>query len=342
MIPDSLIKLSNHRRTELYSKFLFSGILCILILASSAHSADWPTYLSDNQRSAMTSEQLPETLSEQWCYTARHQPLPAWPGPAKTDYWHREANLKPRVIYDRAYHVVSDGNKIYFGSSANDKLTCLNASTGAEVWSFFAGGPIRLAPTLFQNRVYVGADDGFVYCLDGTNGALVWKFDAAENARLLPGNERLMSIHPVRTGILIEDGIAYFFAGMFPNEGVTLFALDALSGRPIWSKPEQSLSPQGYLLASKTKLFVPTGRTTPVAFRRADGQPIGQFKGNGGTYAILNDETLLYGGGDLGELEIRQPESKEQIATFNGVRFNNQFQQTIQIVYRRYPVGNLS
>jgi len=123
-------------------------------------SSDWNTYMHDNQRSGVSNEKLNFPLSESWQYISKHRSQPAWPSPAKTDYWHRETNIKPRVTYDRAYHVVSSGNYVYFGSSANDKVYCLDASTGREKWSFFAGGPIRLAPTIHEGNIYYGSDDG--------------------------------------------------------------------------------------------------------------------------------------------------------------------------------------
>lgn len=41
-------------------------------------------------------------------------------------------------------------------------------------WSFFTEGPVRLAPAIFDDKVYVGPDDGVVYCLKSENGDLVW------------------------------------------------------------------------------------------------------------------------------------------------------------------------
>jgi outer membrane protein assembly factor BamB len=298
-------------------KFLW--ILCSLFFIHSALAEDWLTYQHDNHRSGVSPEKLTLPLFENWQYQAPTVPQPAWPDPAPTDFWHREANLKPRVIFDRAFHVVGAGDALYFGSSANDKIYCLDATTGTERWSVFTGGPVRLSPTIFEDNIYFGSDDGAVYCHNRATGQLVWKDDETTNRRL-PGNERIISATPVRSGVLIEDGIAYFTRGIFPNEGVQLIAADARSGKRLWAQPQETLSPQGYLLASKTQLFVPTGRTTPVIFNRADGKPVGSFQGNGGTYTILDESTLIYGGGDLGELEIREPNSKEQIASFNGVQ----------------------
>ena len=318
---DLLMKIKYQATLKVFLFFMiFINALFFYGANKPATCGDWNTYMHDSQRSGVSNEKLNFPLTENWQYISKHVPQPAWPSPAKTDYWHREANIKPRVTYDRAYHVVSAGDYVYFGSSAKDKIYCLDILTGEEKWSFFAGGPIRLAPAIYQGNIYFGSDDGYVYCLNGKNGSVNWKFNAANNTRIIPGNERMISVMPVRTGIIIQNNIAYFCAGIFPNEGVVMFALDAKTGEKIWDKPSDALSPQGYMLASSSKIFVPTGRSTPEVFSLEDGRKLGTFSGNGGTFALLNGESLVYGGGDLGELEIREPNSKDQIASFNGLQ----------------------
>jgi outer membrane protein assembly factor BamB len=295
-------------------------LITIFIFAAFGfvYAEDWPTYMHDNERSGTTSELIKAPLYLQWQYSTLNQPQPAWPAPAKTDFWHRETNLKPRVIFDRAYHVVSAENLVYFGSSTDDKIYCLDAATGEEKWSFFCEGPIRLAPTIWEDLVLAGSDDGNVYALNSVNGALKWKINTNSNERLIIGNERMISTSPVRTGILVYDTTVYFGAGVFPNEGVSLCAVEARTGEIVWKRSNLDLSPQGFLLASHDKLYIPTGRTTPQIFDRHTGKEIGTLNGeHGGTYALLNDNTLVYGGGDLGMLEYK---ANDQMATFNGLQ----------------------
>ncbi len=298
-------------------------VLAFAIMQTGMFAQDWPTYQNDNQRSGITNMKVPDKLFLNWEYEAKEAPNPAWPDPAKTDFWHREANLKPRVIYDRAYHVISVGDKVYFGSSANDMVYCLNSKTGEEEWSFFTGGPVRLAPTWFNGNIYVGSDDGVAYCLNAETGELVWKINTAEGKRYLPGNERMISITPIRTGILISDSIAYFASGMFPTEGVDLYAVNALTGDIIWKTPIP-VSPQGYMLASKDNLYIPTGRTQPAIFSRKDGSFVGKFDdGNGGTYALLVNDEIVFGAGDEGELNAYPScsvKEDDEIATFLGLQ----------------------
>ncbi len=287
-----------------------------------AFADEWPTYQQNATRSCVTAENLRLPLNLQWQFNSATVPKPAWAEPAKTDFWHREANLKPRVIYDKAYHVISAENKVFFGSSADDKIYCLDANTGAEIWSFYTGGPVRLAPTYSDGLLYTGSDDGVLYCLKAKTGELVWKINTAEGKRFIPGNERMISISPIRTGVLVDNGTAYFCSGMFPNEGVELYAVNAATGEIEWKKDDMQISPQGYLLLSDKNIYIPTGRTTPYVFSRKDGEYIGHFKGNGGTYALLINDEIIFGGGDEGELNcnISNKDEDDQIASFLGLQ----------------------
>ncbi len=221
--------------------------------------AGWPTYMRDNARSGVTSEKLATPLRLRWMHRAALPPSPAWPPPANQDFWHHKTSLKPRVTYDRAMHVVSAGGAVYFGSSSEDKIFCLDLVTGKQRWAFHTGGPVRLAPTLHDGRVYAGADDGYVYCLSAADGRLIWKFNAAPQLRLTPGNGRMISVWPVRTGVMIENGHARFAAGLFPSQGVYQYAVDAKTGKQIASG-KVSFSPQGYMQRRNGRLMAATGR----------------------------------------------------------------------------------
>ena len=46
---------------------------------------DWPTWRSDNTRSGLYPQELPESLHLRWVYQATHKPREAWPGTAQFD-----------------------------------------------------------------------------------------------------------------------------------------------------------------------------------------------------------------------------------------------------------------
>ena len=303
------------------------GLLTTSVLSESARG-DWPTYRHDNSRSAMTAETLTTPLAESWTFKPLHAPQPAWgePNPRPVGGWYGDKELR-RIHFDDAFHVAASGGSVYFGSSADGKIVALGTETGKVRWSVITGGPVRLAPTVWQNKVYAASDDGFVYCLQAGDGALKWKFRAAPNDRKVLGNGKMISLWPIRTGVLVDEGIAYFGAGIFPAEGVFLYAVDAEDGKLLWcndsgaAAPQSRLSPQGYMLASKDKLFTPLGRVSPAAFDRKDGRLLYEAYIEhiiGGTYAMLDGGQLFTGTQQL--IGYDQASYKSQSSWFWGHR----------------------
>jgi len=209
--------------------------------------------------------------------------------------------------FDYAFHPVIAGDLVYFGSSADDTVRALNIATGKEVWRFTTSGPVRFAPAIGNGKAYIASDDGWLYCVTAAGGELVWKFRGGPNDRQLLGNGRMISRWPLRNGVIAVDSIVYFTAGMWPTQGVYVYALDANTGEEIWCNDSSGnvfinlphcgasgfsgVAPQGYLLASNDLLLVPTGRSVPAAFDRRTGRlvyydPATATK-DGGTWAML-------------------------------------------------------
>ena len=293
------------------------GLFFILIALSSSHAENWPTFQHDYQRSAKTKEPIPLPLYENWRFQTLYPPQPAWPAPARTDYWHRMQNLKARVTYDKAFHPILINDKIFFASSADDRIYCLDAVTGKELWSFSTEGPVRLAPTWHLGRLYVGSDDGSTYCLQAETGQLVWKWRRPEPLRLIPGNERLISNQPVRTSPIIENDHVFFLSGLFPDEGVEWHDLNAADGTVHNQRKNLDISPQGYLLLQKNKLYVPTGRTAPAILNKSNGKKLSSLQETGGTFALLPDDEPYYIAGKSAEVRAGK-EHQYPIVTYSG------------------------
>ncbi len=283
-------------------------------------AADWCMYAHDAQRTNSSNSRIALPLRCAWTFHSNRAPRPAWPSPAQQDFFHHHYNLRSTVDYDQAFHVVGDRDTLYFGSSADDKVYALDASTGRIRWTFFTQGPIRFAPVVVGDRLYVGSDDGCVYCLDAANGSLMWKRMLASERRVIPGNGRLISTQPVRTGLVVDDETVYCTAGLFPMQGAWLYALDAADGAVEW-KRKLDISPQGYILLSEDRLYMPTGRTSPAIFNRADGGYLGTLSSAGGAYALLTDDTLITGPGrGVKQLHANNVRTKDRFATFGGLR----------------------
>ncbi|NOY80586.1 MAG: PQQ-binding-like beta-propeller repeat protein [Kiritimatiellaeota bacterium] len=296
----------HHHPNKFISRMLAAAAAPVIAVAA-ARGADWPAYRHDMGRSGLTSESLPTPLHLQWTYQAQHKPRPAWPEPG------RELN---RQAFDYAAEVIAANGLVLFGSSADHKLYALDSATGAERWSFFTGAPIRFAPAVADGRVFVASDDGFVRCLNLVNGSPVWEFYGGPKRELMFGNEQLVGKWPIRTGVGVDRRTVYFAAGMWPSEGVYLYALRASDGSVVWRRLETAthyqkqphpgsyallgVAPQGYLVGNDTQMFIPTGRNVPAAFARADGKfqyyrsaPDGWGNRWGGTWNMVVRDKLI-------------------------------------------------
>ena len=274
-----------------------------LLIVGLSLGADWPTYMQDNARSGRSRDTLPSPLSQHWVRSSATPPQWAWPGPG--DKVIEGLAPRHRVRFDDVFHVAVVNDSVYFGSSVDNTVYCVAVDTGRDRWRFVTSGPIRLAPTVADGRVFVGSDDGHVYCLDARNGAPIWQLRAGPRDERILARGRMTSRWPVRTSVLVDRGLAYFGAGIFPHETVYLYAVNAETGEVIWRNDEISqrdagrddLSPQGYLLATDRYLFVPSGRTLPAAFDRVSGELMHKQKGGGkqvgGVEAQLVDDVIL-------------------------------------------------
>ncbi len=289
-----------------------------LACAAPVHGTDWPSYAADNARSCTSPDPLPTSLALAWDWSSTHPPQPAWQGEAKWDGWNKVYNLKPRQTFDRAFQPIVAEGKVFFGSSADDKVYALDANTGREVWAFYTDGPVRLAPTVQSGRIWFGSDDGNIYCLRADNAEPVWQVRVGPEDRRIPGNGRVISAWPIRTSVLLRDGVVYATAGMFPSEGVHIVALDAATGKERWRQIQKDLPAQGYLLASSSRLYIPAGRDNPVVCDIADGHRVRVVDGAGGTYALLAGDSLVFGPGKTGQLGMVEDGSSDQLASFQG------------------------
>jgi len=256
-------------------------VACFMLsLAASRWSAkpaladDWPMWRHDAGRSNVSPESIPAKPYLQW----KRQLPPVVP-----------AFRKARLQFDQGYEPIVMDDTLFLALPHIDAVVAYAADTGEERWRFYTDGPVRLASVAWQEKIYFGSDDGHLYCLNAADGALRWKFRAVPSARKILGNGRLISVWPLRGGPVLADGMLYFAAGVWPLEGVFVYALDAESGKVVWVNdrtgslygryPHQGaaiggLSPQGYLLVSGDELLVPCGTARPATFNRHTGELI--------------------------------------------------------------------
>jgi outer membrane protein assembly factor BamB len=277
--------------------------LSMIVFASIAHAADWPMYRCGPGRTAYSAASLPTELVSRWSFCLPGGLQPAWP-------------QNNRLLEDRAAQIVVADGTVFFGSSTDGKVYALDETTGRLEWTRSTDGPIRFAPAVWKDRVFVAGDDGNLYALSTRSGHLLWKRRGGPDDRAILGNERIISRWPARGGPVVVDDCVYFAAGMWPSEGIYLYALSPTDGDVLWvnddsgemrmpqphggAVAESGVSAQGHLVAEGNRLLMPTGRAVPACFDRTDGtfqyfhlQGYGQ---NGGSATMALGAVFFNGG----------------------------------------------
>ena len=284
-------------------KLMLSVFAVVVVCVSPVIASDWTTWRADAARSGYTTDTLPEKLALQWSWRPQHPPAPAWP-------------RDDRMSFDRANHVVVSRGLVCFASSVEGTVTALDAATGELKWSFFTDGPVRFAPAVWQQRLYVVSDDGYLYALQLSDGSLIDRWRGGPQDDRVLGNTQMISKWPARGGPVIQDGLLYWAAGIWQSEGVYIRAMNPDTGEIVWTNDssggidmpqphgganaKSGVTAQGYLLANDDRLFIPTGRAVPAAFQRDTGEfeyyRLQENTKRGGTTAVVAGD-LIYNGG---------------------------------------------
>lgn len=258
-------------------------ILSLLIGLSLVFTLDaesgWPQYMATPERSNLAEGSMQPPFQIHWVYQPPGVPCPAWEEPG------REVS---RLDFDYAHQPVIFQGKVFFCSTRDDSVRALDLATGQLIWRVTTGAPMRFAPAVEEGKVYAVSDDGCLYCLDADNGKTLWTFRAAPRNEWLLGNGRMISRWPMRSGLVLKDGVIYTAAGMWPTEGIYLYALNASSGEILWRNDSSGtqyvelphpgacgfsgVAPQGYMALADDILLVPTGRGCPAAFQKDTGR----------------------------------------------------------------------
>ena len=298
-------------------------IMLASVVIGKSSVADWPAHRGNSQRTGFREQAINAThWHPAWSLTSISAPNPAWPAPARGSLWQNLDYIEARVTDDQADVplIVTDQNgttHILVASSANDRLISIDPTTGQTQWQYFTKGPIRYAPSVKDGIAYLGADDGIVRAISITDGKEIWQSRIGPEMPLVVGNYRVISPHPVRTSVLIDDDLVFASAGLFPSQGVYSVALDKKDGSVVWRR-KIAKSPQGYLLADKEKIFVPTGRTQPFAVNKISGAYLHDLPSPGGSFCMLTPETFFTGPGNDSTIQTSAASSGAKMLSFKG------------------------
>ena len=292
------------KRRRTYSLLVASLTLTISASVPGGEE-DWPTYGHGVQRQHSTRHELAKKLSLEW-EAKFPAPRPAWP-------------TEPKMHLDMAYEPVLVDDTVYVGLNSTDEVLALDLASGEKQWSFFAHGPVRRPPTVYEGKVYFTSDSGHCYCLDATSGELKWRHFGGLTEKYVLGNGRTISQWAARSGVVVADGRVYFGSGVWPFMGTFLQCLDAETGEVLWRNTKSSnfysrhphggygisgLSPQGPMALCGDTLIVSNGRTRPMRFDARTGKRLRFETGwHGGCAKVTGAGDKYFNGAYLFDLE---------------------------------------
>jgi outer membrane protein assembly factor BamB len=137
-------------------------------LGTRQSGADWPSFLGPRRDG-----------------TSTERGIAPWPPAGPRRVWERE------LAESYATCSIQRGRLFLFDRpGAKFRLNCLNAETGAELWTteyasdysdgYGAGNGPRCCPVVDDDRVYTFGPDGLLHCFRSVDGALVWKKNTSD------------------------------------------------------------------------------------------------------------------------------------------------------------------
>jgi outer membrane protein assembly factor BamB len=102
-------------------------------------------------------------------------------------------------------------------ASYEGRIHSFDIHANKEKWTFNVGTNQEGSPTIWRDKVFFGANDGYFYCLNLEHGTKNWIYDTGLMRRIVGSST-------------VSNGMVWF-----PSEDNYLYCLDAISGDKLWS-----------------------------------------------------------------------------------------------------------
>jgi outer membrane protein assembly factor BamB len=207
-------------------RVLLIAILTLGPVAGSVHAqgSDWPKFLGPLGTSVSTEKGI----------------IAPWPKQGLRLVWQRQLGTgygMPSIaggklyVFDRVAEKVTIGGRVGFREAKKARLTCTDARTGKEHWTFeyptdyrdyygYNNGP-RCCPVIAGDLVYLYGAEGMLHCLKADTGAVVWKVDTKAEYNVIQNFFGVGST-PVVEGDLLIVMVGGSPAGSDPRDPLAL------------------------------------------------------------------------------------------------------------------------
>jgi len=189
------------------AKKIFSKLTAIIVISLSisacthhekrgtASSTAWPFYQGDLIHQGYIKGDTAPNFSKKWI-----KPL-------------EESTAPPYASQETSSPAANNG-RIFCGSVRGKGLQALNYKTGDIFWSFKLAKGMEGGPALFEDMLYLGSNDGYIYAINADTGKLLWSFNAEAEILSSP---------------VAAEGILFFTSSINQT-----YALDAKTGKLLW------------------------------------------------------------------------------------------------------------
>ena len=165
---------------------------------------------------------------------------------------------------------------------------------GQGKWRFRMNGASKAAPLVHGGVVYAGSNDGFFYAVNAETGELKWSFDAGaeilasaaawQNLILFgAGDGKFYALTPAKEVKWTYDvGVAIYSSPVVDENGTVYFgtndarliALDAASGKPVWTNSDARLCVESQPFVRGDRVYFGAWDGYLYCLNRKDGKMI--------------------------------------------------------------------
>lgn len=171
-------------------------------------------------------------------------------------------------------------------ANSHDGVSAFNLDNGSQKWHYFVQNGVEKEPVIFKDSLYFGGNDGFFYSIKAASGIENWKNHVKTEVVSTPAFDS-------------TEGRIYFL-----TTSNSLFALDAESGKQVWTYTRQD--PSSYSIRGGTSpliqgnlVYVGFSEGSFVAFNKSNGTISWEIQLNKNKRFKDIDSTAVIDGGKI-------------------------------------------